>query len=337
MEYRTIGGTDISVSTVGFGVWTVGTSWWGMKKREAGIDLLRQAFDAGITYFNTADTYGNGEAEAMLREALGSKRDQIVIGTKFGYDIYRHPVSADHKERPHNWSPQYMRMALEQSLRRLGTDHIDLYELHNPRLDAIQNDDLWAELEKVRDLGLVRAFGTALGPAIDNRQIDEANESITRRGASPQIIYNLFEQQLGRGVFETAREHGSSVFVRIPHASGLLDGTVRQDTTFEAGDHRNFRVTTDERKKAWQEDGLKKLDVIEPWLTEGRSIGQAAIQFILKEPSIASVLPNIYGEEGLIDFSSYDRARPLSDAEYGRLMTLYDDNFGVPRREAVAS
>jgi aryl-alcohol dehydrogenase-like predicted oxidoreductase len=273
----------------------------------------------------------------MLREALGDKRDQIVIGTKFGYDIYRHPVSADHKERPHNWSPQYMRMALEQSLRRLGTDYIDLYELHNPRIDAIEKDDLWAELEKARDEGLIRAFGTALGPAIDNRQIEEANESIRLRHASPQIIYNLFEQQLGRGVFETARQNNTSVFVRIPHASGLLDGTVRQDTVFEAGDHRNFRVTTDERKKAWQDDGLRKLDVIEPWLTEGRSIGQAAIQFILKESTIASVLPNIYGEEGLMEFSTYDSARPLSDDEYNRLMALYDDNFGVPRREPVAS
>lgn len=335
MDYRTIGGTDITVSAVGFGVWTVGTSWWGMRKREVGLDLLRHAFDQGITYFNTADTYGNGEAEAMLREALGTQRDKIVIGTKFGYDIYRHPVAADHKERPHNWTPEYMRLALEQSLRRLGTDYIDLYELHNPRLDAIQRDDLWAELEKVRDLGMVRAFGVALGPAIDRRQIEEANDAIVRRGATPQIIYNLFEQHLGRDIFPTAREHGNSVIVRVPHASGLLDGTVRKDTTFEEGDHRNFRVTTDEKKRAWQEDGLKKLDHLEEFLTEGRSIGQAAIQFILREPSIASVLPNIYGEEGLLDFTGYDSARPLSDEEYERVQRLYESNFGLEHRVPV--
>jgi aryl-alcohol dehydrogenase-like predicted oxidoreductase len=337
MEYRTIAGTDIKVSTVGFGVWTVGTSWWGVKDRQPGLNLLQKAFDQGITYFNTADTYANGEAETMMHEALGSKRDKIVIATKFGYDIYKYPVSPNHSERPHNWSPYYMRTALEQSLRRLGTDYIDLYELHNPRVDAIMKDDLWAELEKAKDEGLIRAIGTALGPAIDNRQIEEANESISRRGATPQIIYNLFEQHLGRGIFDTAHKHGTSVFVRVPHASGLLDGTVRRDTVFEEGDHRNFRVTTDEKKRAWQEDGLKKLDVIEPWLTEGRSIGQAAIQFILKEPSIVSVLPNIYGEEGLMDFSTYDSARELSDSDYERLLKLYDDNFGVARREPVAS
>jgi aryl-alcohol dehydrogenase-like predicted oxidoreductase len=197
-------------------------------------------------------------------------------------------------------------------------------------------DDLWAELEKVRDEGKIRAFGTALGPAIDMRQVEEANESIVRRHAPPQIIYNLFEQQLGRGIFETARQHNVSVFVRIPHASGLLDGTVRSDTVFEAGDHRNFRVTTDEKKRAWQEDGVKKLGVIEDWLTEGRSIGQAAIQFILQEPTIASVLPNIYGEEGLLDFTGIDEAKPLSEADYSKLMTLYENNFGIPPRETVA-
>jgi aryl-alcohol dehydrogenase-like predicted oxidoreductase len=335
MQYRTIAGTDISVSVVGFGVWTVGTSWWGVKDREPGLNLLRRAYERGITYYNTADTYANGAAEELLREALGDRRDKITIATKFGYDIYNHPVSPNHSERPHDWSPQYMRKALENSLRRLGTDYIDLYELHNPRVDAIQKDDLWAELEKVRDEGKIRAFGTALGPAIDMRQIEEANESIVRRHAPPQIIYNLFEQQLGRGIFENARQHGVSVFVRVPHASGLLDGTVRQDTVFEAGDHRNFRVTTDEKKRAWQEDGIKKLGVIEDWLTEGRSIGQAAIQFILKEPTVPSVLPNIYGEEGLLDFSGIDDARPLSDGEYGRLMTLYENNFGIPPREAV--
>lgn len=335
MEYRRVSGTDITVSAVGFGVWTVGTGWWGINDRQQGIDLLRNAFDRGVTYFNTADTYANGDAEVLLREALGAKRDQIVIGTKFGYDIYNHPTSPDHRERPHDWTPAYMRKALEQSLRRLGTDYVDLYELHNPRLEAIERDDLWAELEKCRDAGLVRALGCALGPAIDERQIEEGVASITRRSASPQIIYNLFEQQLGRGVFPAAREYGVSVFVRVPHASGLLDGTVQRETTFAPGDHRNFRVTTDERKRAWQEDGLKKLAAIQPWLTRGRTIGQAAIQFILREPSVASVLPNIYDGRGLDDFCAYAEARPLSDSEYDRLQQLYAENFGLPMRETV--
>jgi aryl-alcohol dehydrogenase-like predicted oxidoreductase len=329
MEYRRIRGTDLEVSAVGFGVWTVGTTWWGVKDRNVGIDLLQRAFDYGITFFDTADTYASGDAETILREALGDRRDEIVIATKFGYDIYNNPDRPGQQERPHDWSPQYMRKALEGSLKRLGTDYIDYYQLHNPRLDAIQKDDLWAELDKAKDEGLIRAYGTALGPAIDMRQADEAIESISRRKAPPQIIYNLFEQQLGERVFQTAREHDVSVLVRVPHASGLLDGSVQRDTTFEPGDHRNWRVTTNQRRKEWLEDGLVKLERLD-FLTEGRTIGQAALQFVLHDPIVASVLPNIYDAEGLEDFATFDRARALTDDEYNRVQELYARNFDLP-------
>jgi aryl-alcohol dehydrogenase-like predicted oxidoreductase len=336
MEYRTIRETGIEVSTIGFGVWTVGTTWWGIRERTAGIDLLRRAFDLGVTFFDTADTYNSGDAETILREALGDKRDEIVIATKFGYDIYNNPESPNQRERPHDWSPGYMRMALERSLERLGTDHIDLYQLHNPRIDAIRNDALWRELERVKSEGLVRALGVALGPAIDLRQIEEANTAIEQRGAVPQIIYNLLEQDLGRGVFPVANRHEASILVRVPHASGLLDGTVARDTEFEPGDHRNWRVTSNEKRRAWLEDGLLKVDRLER-LRRDRSIGQLALQFILHEPSVASVLPNIYDVEGLEDFCAYDRAPRLSDAEYAEIQGLYERNFDLATTSAGGS
>ncbi len=295
MEYRQIKGTPLTVSTVGFGVWTVGTTWWGVKDHDLAVRLLRRAFELGITFFDTADTYASGAAETILHEALGDVRDQIVIGSKFGYDIYNNPERPGQQERPHDWSPGYMRKALEQSLRRLGTDRIDLYQLHNPRLDAIERDDLWAELERAREEGLIRAYGTALGPAFDIRQAEEGVQSIRQRRATPQIIYNALEQEIGAGIFPTANECGASVVVRVPHASGLLDGTIRPDTEFEPGDHRNWRVTTNAKRKAFMEDGLTKVEQLR-FLEDGRTLGQAAIQFILHEPSVAAVLPNIYDE-----------------------------------------
>jgi aryl-alcohol dehydrogenase-like predicted oxidoreductase len=334
MEYRTIRGTDIRVSTIGFGVWTVGTTWWGIKDRSTGIDLLRRAFDAGITFFDTADTYDSGEAETILREALGERREQIVVGTKFGYDIYNHPESPGQRERPHDWSPAYMRKALENSLQRLGTSHIDLYQLHNPRIDAIENDELWTELDRARREGLIRAIGVALGPAIDLRQIDEAIAAIRLRGATPQIIYNLFEQDLGRGVFPVAREENASVLVRVPHASGLLDGSVSRETEFEPGDHRNWRVTTNDRRRAWLEEGLRKVERLSSW-TKDRSIGQLALQFILHEPSVASVLPNIYDARGLADFCGYDSATVLKQADYDEVQALYARNFDLEPAQAA--
>lgn len=328
MEYRKIQGTPLTVSALGFGVWTVGTTWWGVKDRETGIRLLRRAFDLGVTFFDTADTYASGEAETILHEALGDVRDQIVIGSKFGYDIYNHPDRPGQQERPHDWSPKFMRHALEQSLRRLGAGCIDLYQLHNPRLDAIQRDDLWEELERAKEEGLIRAWGAALGPAFDLRQIAEGIDSIKRRAAPPQIIYNLFEQEIGEPMFPVANEHGVSVLVRVPHASGLLDGSVRKDTVFEPGDHRNWRVTTNERRRAFMEDGLAKVERLR-FLEEGRTIGQAAIQFILREPAVASVLPNIYDEAGLEEFAAFDSARPLSDDDYRTLRELHAENFGL--------
>jgi len=222
-----------------------------------------------------------------------------------------------------------MRRALEESLRRLGTDHIDLYQLHNPRIDAIQRDDLFAELDKARDEGLIGAYGVALGPAFDLRQADEGIESVQRRHAPPQIIYNLLEQGIGERIFPVAREHGVSVVARVPHASGLLDGSVKRDTEFEPGDHRNWRLTTNERRKAWLEDGLVKVEYLD-FLLKDRTIGQAAIQFILHEPTMASVLPNIYDMAGLEEFAAAPDTPPLSDEEYDRVQALYARNFDLP-------
>ena len=336
MEYRKLQGTDISLSAVGFGVWTVGTNWWGVNDRETGIRLLRRAFELGITFFDTGDTYGNGDAETIMCEALSDVRGRVAIATKFGYDLVNYPESAGQQERPHDWSPAYMRRALEASLARLGTDHVELYQLHNPRLDAIRDDALWAALEDARREGLIGSVGVALGPALDLRQVDEAIEAIRLRGAIPQIIYNLIEQQLGEPVFPVAHEAGVSVLVRVPHASGLLDGSVRRDTVFAPGDHRNWRVTTNERRRLWLEDGLKKIERLD-FLSNGRTIGQAAIQFVLKEPTVASVLPNIYDEAGLEEFAGAADASPLSDADYARVQALYEANFGLTPAGAAAN
>ena len=334
MEFRKLHGTPLTVSALGFGVWTVGTTWWGVKEESVGIRLLERAFELGITFFDTADTYASGTAETILHKALlegkGSHaRENIVIATKFGYDIYNNPERPGQQERPHDWTPQYLRKALYGSLKRLGTDYIDYYQLNNPRLEAIRNDDLWAELERAKSEGLIRAYGTALGPALNERQIEEGVESIKLRHAPPQIIFNLLEQILGQGIFETAKNEDVSVLVRVPHASGLLEGYMSLDTVFEPGDHRNWRMTTNEKKKAWLEDGLKKVQQLEEFLLEGRSMGQAAIQFALFEPMVASVFPNIYSEAGLEEYVGTFGAKKLEQAEYDRVQALYAENFGL--------
>ncbi len=332
MKYREFGDTGIVGSAVGFGVWTVGTTMWGISDTAVGVSLLQKAFELGVTLFDTADVYGDGLGETILADALGNHRDEILIATKFGYDFYNHPgLQPGQRERPHDWSPAFLRKALESSLSRLNTDHIDLYQLHNPRLDAIRKDDLWAELETLKSEGKIRMIGAALGPALNaDRQAEEGIAVVDERHAAPQIIYNLLEQPLGEAIFAHARAANVPIFTRVPHASDLLAGRIKKDTTFAPGDHRQHRVTTDERKRKWQDLGLLKLEKLN-FLTEGhdRTIGQAAIQFILSEPCIGSVLPNIYDEEILAEYSAASDTVPLTEAELATISDLYHHDFYI--------
>lgn len=330
MKYRYFPGTDISASEVGFGVWTVATTWWGITDRQVGLDLLRRALDLGITFYDTADTYDDGGAETILAEAFPGRRDEITIATKFGYDIYAHRPDPSQRERPHNWEPSYVRYALEQSLSRLQTDRVDFYQMHNPRVDALQRDDLLATLEDLKAEGKIRAYGAALGPAIDIRQADETAFIIENTGMKGvQIIYNLLEQQVGAPIFERAREKGVGILTRVPHASDLLLGTERLNakTTFAPGDHRNWRMTTDERKRQWLDRGLLKVEKLDFLTDPGRTIGQAALQFILSEPSIVSVLPNIYDVSLLEEVAAAADTPPLSPDEVTQVQDMYAHDF----------
>ncbi len=332
MQYRTFGTTDLTASVVGFGVWTVSTRMWGVTDPDVRLRLLRRAFEMGITFYDTADVYGDGLGETILRDALGAHRAELTLATKFGYDWYTAPgEQPGQRERPHDWSPAYVAKACEESLKRLGTDTIDLYQLHNPRADALDRDDLFAALEDLKAQGKIRHYGVALGPAIDIRQKDEGVQAFRQRGlASVQIIYNMLEQMLGPDVFAAARDTGGGVVVRVPHASGLLEGAYTTDTEFAPGDHRNFRVATTEKRKAWLEDGLKKIEQLEFLVRNtGRTLGQAALQWLWTEPTLTSALPNIYDEKQLTEFCAAPDAPPLTGEEQAAVQELYAHQFGL--------
>ncbi len=333
MKYRSLKGTALKISEVGFGVWTVGTKMWGVPEDDfvTGERLLRRARELGINFFDTADVYGDGKGETLLARAFAGRRDEIVIATKFGYDFYSHPgVQPGQRERPHDWSPQFVRRACEHSLARLQTDHIDLYQLHNPRLDAIRDDELFATLHQLRDEGKIRSFGVALGPAIHVRQIEEGLVTIRERGAHVQIIFNLLEQMIGEKMFTAAEERDVCVFTRVPHSSGLLEGQYSEQTAFSKDDHRSFRVKDDAARQAWLVEGLKKVEQLK-FLTAdtGRTMGQAAIKFILAEPNSGSVLPNIYNDAQLSEFAAAPDTPDLTDEELGRVQELCARNFGL--------
>jgi len=225
MQYRTLPNTDLALSAVGFGLWTVSTTWWGIEDDAFAVDLLRQAYDFGVTFYDTADTYGNGKGETILAEALAGARDKIVIGTKFGYDFYNHSDKREgQREIPQDFSVRHLNLALEQSLRRLRTDYIDIYLLHNPRLWAIESDDLFGALEELKRSGKIRHYGVTMGPAIGWER--EGVAALQERDITAfQMIHNLLEQDPGRRFLEVADERGARACPRaafLRHAGGQV-------------------------------------------------------------------------------------------------------------------
>jgi aryl-alcohol dehydrogenase-like predicted oxidoreductase len=322
MRYRAVGNSGVEVSEIGFGCWTIGTSWWGDRDDATAQRLLHRALDLGITFFDTGDTYGNGQSEVLVGKAFAGRRGDVVIATKFGYDFYTHsgPRSGQ-RELPQDFSPAFLRRALEESLHRLGTDYVDLYQLHNPRMDAILRDDLFAELDRLRDAGTIRAYGAALGPAIGGTEHgDEALRA--RRLDALQIIYNMLEQDPGRRFFPLARERGAGIVVRVPHSSGLLEGNYTLETTFPPTDHRSHRP------REWLVQGLQKLERLE-FLTAGggRTIGQVALRWVLAEPSVCSALPNVYDEAQLVQFAGAADTPDLTPDELARITDNYEHGF----------
>ena len=323
MKYRNLADTDIRVSEVGFGVWTVSTGWWGEVDEKKSVELMSKAFDAGINYFDTADTYGSGLGETLLADAFGHMRDEVVISTKIGYDFYNHTARRGQQERPQDWSEKFIRFALEQSLKRLGTDYVDFLQLHNTKMDAVEDDVLFDLMDEFKSEGKIRAYGVALGPKIG--WLDEGARAMRERDiAGEQMIYNLLEQDPGRSLIEAAKETDTGLIVRVPHSSGMLEGKYDENTTFGENDHRRHRP------KEWLTGGLRKVEQL-GFLTESgeRTLGQAALKFCLASPEVVSTLPNIYGEEQIEEFAAAPDTPDLTEEELSRVAELYESNFGL--------
>ncbi len=330
MRFRTVPGSEIRVSEVGFGLWTISTGWWGTYTDEQAIRLLREARDLGITLFDAADTYGNGRSEELLAKAFpGAERAGVVIATKVGYDFVEHGNERrGQREIPQDFRPASIRRAVEAALTRLGTDHIDILQLHNIRMEQVEDDALWGCLEDLRDEGCIGIYGAALGPAIG--WMAEGVLCIRRRKpAILQHIYNYLEQHPGETIQRASLESdaGTRFLVRVPHSSGMLEGKYTNETVFPPNDHRNHRP------RSWLLNGVCKVDQLRFLERDGRTMGQAAIQWLLRDPSTGSVLPNIYDSAQLVEFAAAPDAPPLTPEELEKMEELYAANFGLEREE----
>ncbi|PYL23491.1 MAG: aldo/keto reductase, partial [Verrucomicrobia bacterium] len=244
MRFRTYKNTDLTVSEVGFGLWTISTGWWGNFTEGEAVTLMRKAFDLGITLFDAADTYGNGLSEELIAKAFPNQRDEIVIATKVGYDFvhYGEARGRGQREIPQDFSPEAVMRATDAALKRLKTDRIDLLQLHNIRMEQVYDDPLWTTLEKLKAAGKIRDYGMALGPAIG--WLYEGVNCIRERDiTSVQHIFNVLEQHPGRTIHDAATDANKDTMflIRVTHSSGMLEGKYTAETKFPPTDHRSHR------------------------------------------------------------------------------------------------
>ncbi len=328
MRYRKFPGTDVSVSEVGFGTWTISTGWWGEKTDAEAVEMLRSAHSHyGINFFDAADSYGNGRSERQLAEAFRGKRKDVVYGTKVGYDIYNESAQTARRgqsELPQKFDRDYLRFAVEKCLARLETDYIDVLQLHNVKMDHVRDASIWAALREMKDEGIIKVWGAAFGPAIgwlyETVELCEREPDI----GTVQMIWNILEQHPGTPMIEAAREHAPECCfnVRVTHASGMLEGKYTEDTVFADNDHRRHRP------RSWLINGVKKVRTLD-FLTTKMTLGQAALKWILAEPAVVTTLPNIYDDGQLAEFAEASDKSDLTPEQMQKIESLAASNFGV--------
>ena len=326
MQRRQLGNTGVEVSAISLGCWPFGVDWWGHYSQERANEMCSFAHNLGITFFDNGDAYGNGRAEEIFGNWLkssGVRRDQLQIGGKVGYDFYSDPGEAgSHRERKQDFSPAFIRSALEKSLNRLGTDYIDIYLAHNVKL-ALFRDDAWAELEKLKAEGKIRSWGVSLGPAIGWRE--EGFQAMLDHGAKCcQTVFNMFEQHPGRELCETAVATKSGVLARVHDNSSILKDVVKIDTTIGENDHRKFR------DQAWKIYGLKKLELVRHYAADhGMTVHQLACKWLLQQPGLAAITGTLLNEHEIREAAESCDKPDLSMAELTEIAEQYSVDFGL--------
>ena len=266
MEYRDLGKkTGIRVSAIGFGGWAIGGTaeasgtpfGWGHTFDDESLAAIRRARELGVTFFDTADSYGFGRSESLLGIVLSRYRKEVVIATKVG--VVRTGSGALKK----NFSRQHIFHAVDGSLKRLRTDYIDLYQMHNPTIDDLRHEEIQDAMERLQDAGKIRFWGVSVSTP------EEGIEIMQRGWAHAlQVLYNVLNQAPATVLFPTAKEKGYGIIARVPLASGLLTGKFRIDSVFPADDVRQNFLTPRRLQEALERvDEAKSIiggDVPEP-------------------------------------------------------------------------
>ncbi len=279
MKYRQLGKTDLKVSVVSFGAWQFGGEW-GQQFTPTEVDrLLGRARELGINLIDTAECYGDHLSELLIGQTLPGNRDGWIIATKFGHKFHQN------FERTEQWSPQEVRQQLEDSLRALRTDYIDLYQFHSGSNEVFNQDGLWEMLDKQVEAGKIRFLGISISSGLeDTHQVEQA----TAVGASTiQVVYNRLDRDPEDKVLPLCQEQNLGVLARVPLASGFLSGKYKPGT--------QFANQSDVRSRHDQEEVQQRLkqvqEIQQTELPAGVNMAPWALAWCLQHPAVTCVIP----------------------------------------------
>ncbi|MDQ6420154.1 aldo/keto reductase [Paenibacillus sp. LHD-117] len=320
MNYRALGSSDMKVSEISFGTWAIGGSW-GSKDDAESLRALETAIEAGVNFFDTADVYGEGHSEQLLAQATKGKEDDILIATKFCR-------AGDIREQA-TYSEASVRAYCEGSLRRLGRERIDLYQIHCPPLSILQDGSVFGVLDKLKEEGKIREYGVS---------VESVEEGLFCLGQpnvrSLQVIFNLFRQKPAERLLGEAKEKGVGILVRLPLASGLLTGkfAAASAATFEADDHRRFNENGEMFNVGETFAGLgfaKGVELAEQlrWIEVDRNnMTRASLRWLLDHEAITCVIPGFKNVAQVQDNLAALHVPPFSDDEMDRIRTFYKEH-----------
>ncbi|WP_237155626.1 aldo/keto reductase [Oryzibacter oryziterrae] len=289
MKYRAFGRLPVTVSEIGFGAWQIGGSWGDVSEAD-GKAALNAALDAGVTFVDTADVYGDGRSEKIIADVLKARGgDRPFVATKAGRRLNPHVAAG--------YTPENIEAFIDRSLKNLGVECLDLVQLHCPPTEVYYTPALFDGLEAIKKAGKIANYGVSV------EKVEEALKAIEYPGVvSVQIIYNIFRQRPDHLFFAEAKKRGVGVIVRVPLASGLLSGKITADTKFADDDHRKFN-----RNGEFFDVGetfcgvpfgvgLEAVEEIRKLVPAGASMAAFALKWILMADAVSVVIPGARNE-----------------------------------------
>lgn len=279
MKFRRLGSTNLNVSVVGVGTWQFGGEW-GKDYTQAEVDaILDTAAECDINLIDTAECYGPDHlSEKFIGDYLSRRRrEDWIVATKFGHDF------DDNFKRKQKWSPEAVLKQLDNSLKALKTDYIDVYQFHSGTDEYFFNDDLWTMLDKQKQAGKIRHLGISIHNDGNDRQVDAASEV---KAEVIQVLYNRLDRIPEKYMFDSAMKQDLGVLARVPLASGFLSGKYKPGAVFAENDVRNSRDQKENEKKLRLVQEIQKNEV-----PANVDMAQWALAWCLKHPAVTSVIP----------------------------------------------